>query len=631
MRRAGGHGGTSPARPPAEAPADPPAEAPADPPAAAPVVDPPAQAWCSAAVRVDGSVDALGAPGTACYLRASPQLLRYARAFLESAAPSARFFWQDPNGCWVQVHLGEVSPGRPGAGAVVTLAPAALPERLTPRELDILTLMAGGLSNHEIAARLTASNRTISTHVEHILGKLGQTSRAGAAAVAVDRGYLRLPLPGRGTPPPGLTVGFLHARAEGAAPPSGARAVSSPRPRVRPALRIGSAFPLRGPAGNDGQEMLNGSALAIAEINGRGGIGGRPVEQIVVDIDIFSASGVQLAFQQLFAADVGAITSGYLLAEGCMDAARELAVGYGAPYLHAMTSEAQAQIVRDNQAQHRAVFQVCPTERYYGPGFIRFLDELRETGSWQPGSRRLVFVETPLPSGQMVNRLTTQLAERSSWQITSIETVPALDADWPAVVDRIGRLDPAAIMITDFLAGELAAFQRLIVRRAPQALVYAVYAPSVPEFLKFAGPAAEGLVWATMTGTYSDLLGRHFADQYTRAFGRPPGRSHAGIAYDEVHLLAQAWMSVPDPYRFSAVAQQLRRVRYRGVNGAYYLDNPEQSGLAFPDVTPDPSLGQAHLVFQVQNGRHRIISPPPYAESSFRPSHRLRGRSAPTD
>src|SRR5260370_16754345 len=149
-----------------------------------------------------------------------------------------------------------------GVGALVTLTPAALPERLTPRELDVLTLMAGGLSNQEIAARLIASNRTVSTHVEHILGKLRQTSRAGAAGVAVDRGYLRLPLPGRETPPLGLTVGFLHARAEGAAPSVGATAPSSLRPRVRRPLRLGSAFPLGGPARHARRDMLNGSPLA---------------------------------------------------------------------------------------------------------------------------------------------------------------------------------------------------------------------------------------------------------------------------------------------------------------------------------------------------------------------------------
>jgi branched-chain amino acid transport system substrate-binding protein len=54
------------------------------------------------------------------------------------------------------------------------------------------------------------------------------------------------------------------------------------------------------------------------------------------------------------------------------------------------------------------------------------------------------------------------------------------------------------------------------------------------------------------------------------------------------------------------------------VNGSYFLDNAEQSGLGFPDTTRDPSLGQAHLVLQVQDGSHRIISPAPYAESRFR-------------
>ncbi|HEY1319410.1 MAG TPA: ABC transporter substrate-binding protein, partial [Streptosporangiaceae bacterium] len=223
-----------------------------------------------------------------------------------------------------------------------------------------------------------------------------------------------------------------------------------------------------------------------------------------------------------------------------------------------------------------------------------------------------------LPSGQMVNQLAIDLAERSGWQITGVETIPALGADWPAVAERMEQLDPAAIMITQFLAGELASFQRLIVQRLPGALVYAIYAPSVPEFLELAGPASEGLVWATVTGTYSDMLGRRFRSDYARAFGRPAGRSHAGIAYDEIHLLAQAWMAVPNPSHFPGVASQLRRLRYRGVNGSYYLDNAGQSGLGFPDVTRDPSLGQAHLVFQVQNGTHRIISPQPYAESTFR-------------
>jgi branched-chain amino acid transport system substrate-binding protein len=568
----------------------------------------------AAFVHPDGSMEELQPPGAAAFLTATPTLIGYARAHAGAAVSQVRFFWRHSPGRWVCVQLDSAPPESYGPAVLVTLTPAALPAGLTPRELDILTLMACGLSNHEIGDRLQASSRTVSTHVEHILGKLGQASRAGAAGVAADRGYLRLPVPGSGALPPGIAIGYLDARAEaGAAPAAAAGPVT--RPWARRPLLIGSAFPLCGPARQDGREMVNGSALAAAEVNASGGIGGRRVEQIVVDVDIFSEPAVARAFQQLIDAEVDAITSSYLFAG--MDTARTMAAAYGAPYVHAMTSESQAQIVGDNQAGHGGIFQVCPTELYYGPGFIRFLNELRD-GGWRPRSPRLAFVETPLPSGQMVNELAVELAERSGWQITSIETVPALDADWPAVTERIGRLDPAAIMVTQFLAGELASFQRLIVRRLPGALVYAIYAPSVPEFLELAGPASEGLVWATVTGTYSDRLGRRFRADYAQAFGRPAGRSHAGIAYDEIHLLAQAWMGVPNPSHFAAVANQLRRLRYRGVNGSYYLDNARQSGLGFPDVTRDPSLGQAHLVFQIQDGTHRIISPQPYTESSFR-------------
>ena len=90
------------------------------------------------------------------------------------------------------------------------------------------------------------------------------------------------------------------------------------------------------------------------------------------------------------------------------------------------------------------VFQACPTELYDEPGFIRFPNELRE-GGWRPPNRRLAFVEDSLPGGKMVNRLAIGLAERSGWQITGVETVPALCADWPAVAERIERLGPTLL------------------------------------------------------------------------------------------------------------------------------------------------------------------------------------------
>lgn len=62
--------------------------------------------------------------------------------------------------------------------------------RLTDREREILRLLADGLSNRAIAARLHITERTVKYHVSEILGRLGAESRAQAVAIAQRRGLL---------------------------------------------------------------------------------------------------------------------------------------------------------------------------------------------------------------------------------------------------------------------------------------------------------------------------------------------------------------------------------------------------------------------------------------------------------
>jgi DNA-binding NarL/FixJ family response regulator len=64
----------------------------------------------------------------------------------------------------------------------------ALPDDLTRREAEVLTLIAAGLSNAEIAAALVVSNATVKTHVNHIFSKTGARDRAQAVRYAYEHG-----------------------------------------------------------------------------------------------------------------------------------------------------------------------------------------------------------------------------------------------------------------------------------------------------------------------------------------------------------------------------------------------------------------------------------------------------------
>jgi len=79
--------------------------------------------------------------------------------------------------------------GGPAAGAAPgDEGPGELPDGLTPREAEVLALIAEGLTNTEIAERLVVSAATVKSHVNHIFAKAGVRDRAQAVVYAYEHG-----------------------------------------------------------------------------------------------------------------------------------------------------------------------------------------------------------------------------------------------------------------------------------------------------------------------------------------------------------------------------------------------------------------------------------------------------------
>ncbi len=98
--------------------------------------------------------------------------------------------WLDPV---VQARLvaalqpGAAGPG-PRAEGSAERAADPLPDGLTPREAEVLTLIAEGLSNAQICARLVVSQATVKTHINRIFAKIGAHDRAQAVRYAYRNG-----------------------------------------------------------------------------------------------------------------------------------------------------------------------------------------------------------------------------------------------------------------------------------------------------------------------------------------------------------------------------------------------------------------------------------------------------------
>jgi DNA-binding CsgD family transcriptional regulator/tetratricopeptide (TPR) repeat protein len=131
------------------------------------------------------------------------------RRSLERLAARARIALPDEDGHGIagaaapagpmEVVAHGVAPGEPrGGGLAMRLAgppesPSADPFGLSPRETEVLAVLAEGRSNREIAQRLFISERTVAVHVGNILSKLGVAGRVEAATVALRLGLVAGP------------------------------------------------------------------------------------------------------------------------------------------------------------------------------------------------------------------------------------------------------------------------------------------------------------------------------------------------------------------------------------------------------------------------------------------------------
>jgi len=143
--------------------------------------------------RLDGSGYPRGLPGSA--ISTPARILGAADAYQAMCEPRPHRPALAPAAAADELRA-EVRAGRLDGDAVEAVLGHRTPRRregpvgLTAREIEVLRLLARGLSNREIGEQLVISPKTVGNHVEHIYSKIGASTRAAASLFAVRHGLL---------------------------------------------------------------------------------------------------------------------------------------------------------------------------------------------------------------------------------------------------------------------------------------------------------------------------------------------------------------------------------------------------------------------------------------------------------
>jgi branched-chain amino acid transport system substrate-binding protein len=408
----------------------------------------------------------------------------------------------------------------------------------------------------------------------------------------------------------GLVVGgaggFFGGRASNST--TAAAATSSKQPIV-----IGSGSPVTGALAGDGQMMVRGQQLAIAEINAAGGVLGRPLQLSVLDTQLQQPDVMRTVFQKFVSQGVAAVFSGFTTYSSVEF---PILANAGMPTFHVNTWHGNVDFVQQHGITN--IYQGCPTELWYGPGFIRLVSDLIKAKAWTPSSKTMAIVTSNDPYSLNISKAFQAGMQKLGWKTTMFQQFTIPQADWSAVLVNIRSRPPGIVFFSDYAAGDEASFIKQFRQSPTPSLVYQQYAPSIPQYLQLAGAAADGVLWSTVVGILQhDPLADPFSAAFQQKFGAPAGFSNAGDQYDLVHLWRQAASEAGNPYDFAKVNEIIKNTVYRGVCGVYRFPDAYRTCYPYPDYTKDPSLGLPHLTFQIQNGKQVLISPQPYATGTF--------------
>lgn len=389
-------------------------------------------------------------------------------------------------------------------------------------------------------------------------------------------------------------------------------------------IPIGCPAPLTGIVAADGIEFRRGLEMAAEEINGLGGILGRPIELHFVDTESKGDDVVVQAAQRLIdRQEVHALITGYNLETG--NALHDVAADSSIIAMHSNTVAVHDETVKSDPERFWGTFQYDPPEIFYGVGFLDFVKDLEAKGQFQRPNDKIAIITGPGTYSVNIANAMRDNAANYGLEVSLFETVKVPISEWGPTLAKLREDPPALIAVTHFYPQDQAQFMLQFAGNPTNSLVYMQYGASLAAFRDVSKGASEGVVYATVIGALQDEIGRAFSKAYIAANGDTASPNSGGQTYQALHSYAYAaalagGSGAPfEEEQNRKVADRLRSLIYRGPMGTGRFIPETQSAACYPSQTNDPSLGMPHIFSQIHSHSADgvLIAPVPYGVGEF--------------
>ncbi|MGD9535631.1 MAG: ABC transporter substrate-binding protein [Alphaproteobacteria bacterium] len=398
---------------------------------------------------------------------------------------------------------------------------------------------------------------------------------------------------------------------------NGAKADGEPIP-------VGCLLPYTGWGAADAKNFEHGLNLAVEEINAAGGVIGRPIELYFEDTKDITAETVTSSARRLIDRHgVHAIINGYNSTS--VRAEYDTIADAGIPYIHDNTQYGHQIAVKDNPDRYWCIFQDDPSEYYYGPGLLFFLDSLEKRGLWKRPNNKIALLSGSIDYATTIAGGVRDYIKQFNWELAIDEVVAQPVNDWGPSLVRVRDVKPALVAATHGLPTDQTGLVIGFAEAPTESLLYVQYALQLRSFLDVVKETGNGVFCSTTIATLHDEIGQAFAKKIFEKYGKDATPEVAGQTYDSVYLWAIAAARAGGsgaPYdgidQNKKVCDFLRASIYRGVVGTIRF-MWGQAAAPYPAETGDPSLGMPTLMMQCQDWTKSVVyvAPELYAEAPW--------------